>query len=420
MKFRATLLALLAAACWSLPLAAMTLEAEGVAALDAGGPDKARQQAVQDALRQAALSAGAQVQASSSSNSATQGSESLRVTPTASVTKHTVVREWTHDGLLHVLVRAEIQETPSACGVTGSPHAYRKKITATRFYVMNSLQVEDITDIWTGYPLELLRRLGASGDLFPINSAHALQIGARDLSPDTAANRDIIRAIAVQTGSQFVLSGIILDAGWQGERISPYAGWQGDHGGRRFEIALPFNQLAAGIRPVPTERRFDVEIFLHDGLTGALVARHRENVLVNGKVMVGRDKLFASAAFFATDYGQALDRIMNAQTAAIRGDVACLPFTANVLRVEGRKVFIDAGTTSRLAPGDKLTLYRTKPEQPAITLNTQALLGVPEAPATTLTLTQVQPLIAIGELAADPVKLNIQAGDIVRFDAPGR
>ena len=55
---------------------------------------------------------------------------------------------------------AELDPAGAANVKAASPVTYRKKVAATRFHVVNSLQVEDIADIWSGYPLELLRRLG--------------------------------------------------------------------------------------------------------------------------------------------------------------------------------------------------------------------------------------------------------------------
>lgn len=402
------------------------IEAEGVAAIDAGGMDKARLLAVQDALNQAALSAAAEIETSSRSSATGALRESVRVTPAAEVSGHTVLREWAHDGLLHVMVRAEIRnEAPPSSNRPnsgGSKNAarsvpkYKKKVAVTRFNITSSLQVEDISDIWNGYPLELLRRLEARGGTLPVNVISSLLPDGREANPDSPANRDLIRSIAERTGSQFVISGVILDAGFGKETIRPYAGWQGNETGRRFELGLPWNSVVAGLKPEPSERRLEVEIFIHDGLTGALIARHRDSAEATGRVTVGRDKAFASAAFFATPFGQTVERTLNTQVEAIDNNLACLPFMANIVRIEGRKIFLDAGGTSALAPGDKLMVYSKNTMAPMTGLFASATLGIPESAAATVTLLQVQPLFAAGELAADPAKVRVQEGDVVRSD----
>ncbi|MDP2786296.1 MAG: flagellar assembly protein T N-terminal domain-containing protein [Sulfurimicrobium sp.] len=394
-----------------------TIEAEGVAVIDAGGMDKARQLAVQDAVLQAEISYAAKVESASTTSLNGVNRESLRVTPAARAINYTVLREWTDDSLMHVQIRAQIAPQEAACGSKQGTGKYKKKVAITRFNTSNSLQVEDINDIWNGYPLELLRRLDADSVAVPVNLSLSLLSSLREPNPDAPANQEIIRHIAAQTGSQFVISGVILDAGIGKESLRPYWGWQGNESGRRFELGLPWSSVAAGVKPSASERRFEVEIFLHDGLTGAAIARHRNAALSNGNVAVGRDKPFASAAFFGTDFGQNVKHVLETEVVAIKQELACLPFMATIVRLEGRKAYIDAGRTSRLSPGDKLMVYHRDPDSAVNTLGAKLLLGIPESPATTITITQVQPLFSIGELAADPAKVNIQVGDLVRSES---
>ena len=292
---------------------------------------------------------------------------------------------------------------------------YKKSVLLTRFQVANSLQVEDIADIWDGYPLELLHRLEIKGNVVARHSTASPFPDPHNLNPDAPASRELIRSIAEQNGSQLVISGFILDAAVSGESLRPYFGWQGGETGRRFELGLPWNSVVAGIRPVASERRLDVVILIHDGRTGALLNSHRNSAEISGRVAVGRNKAFASAAFFDTPFGQAVERLLNAQIELIDDDLASLPFTANIVRIEDGKVFIDAGSLSALRPGDRLRVYHRNPtaliENPA-----KAALGIPESPVATLTLSQVQTLFAMGELSGDPAKSRVISGDIVRVE----
>lgn len=319
-------------------------------------------------------------------------------------------------GEVENLAGNNLPDKQPALNSSASPSkTYRKTLTLTRFQVVNSLQVEDIANIWDGYPLELLRRLESGGNIVARHSTASPFPDPRNIHPDTPASRELIRRIAEQSGSQFVISGLILDAAVSDESLRPYFGWQGGETGRRFELGLPWNSVVAGIRPVATERRLEVAIFLHDGQTGALLKSHRNSMEISGRATVGRNKAFASAAFFDTPFGQAVDSILNTQAGLIDADLANLPFTANIVRIEDRKVFIDAGSMSALRPGDKLRVYRRNPAA-ALESASAVALGIPESPVGTLTLNQVQPLFSVGELSGDPVSARIQTGDIVRFD----
>lgn len=293
-------------------------------------------------------------------------------------------------------------DAASAKTTQPAPVAYRKKVTATRFHVVNSLQVEDIADIWDAYPLELLRRLDLLGAVLPANRISSLPLGGREANPDSLASREVVRRIAELDGSQFVISGVILDAGADSDGV------------RRADRAWPLPNL----KPEPSERRLEVEIFLHDGLTGALILRHRDSALASGMVRVGRDKAFAGTAFLNTSFGLVVAQMLNNQVETIARELERQPWAANIVRIEGKKIFLDAGATSALTPGSRLTVYRKNPSVPVNILAGQGAPYLPETYAATLTLLQVQPNFAIGELAADPIRLNLQVGDLARMEAP--
>lgn len=380
----------MALALAALPGWAAPVEAEGSAAIDTGGVELARQVAIRDALRQASLAAGASVEGASVMKNG-RLLESSRVRGVGQIANFSVINEWRDGDLLHVLIRAETGRAAGGCtGMSGADRwNYRKKIGVTRFHVANSLQVDDITDIWDGFPLELLRRLENTGRFLPINKSPSLA-ALQPAPPDTVANRELVAQLADRDGSQFVISGVILDAGY------------------------PFGQ------GTPDKRRLEVEIFVHDGLTGAVIARHRLGQSTAGQVIVGRDKPFASAAFLATDFGKIVDRTMNSLTNAIQADLDCLPFTARIVRTEGTRVFLDAGATSAIAPGDKLVVYARNRLRPVSELGSNEVDGVPERPVATVAIAQVQPLFAIGEVSGGGGKNPVQAGDLVRFESGGQ
>lgn len=200
--------------------------------------------------------------------------------------------------------------------------AHKKTVTLTRFQVANSLQVEDVPDIWDGYPLELKRRLEGRGHVIARHSTVSPFPDMRNFNPDSPASRELIRRIAEQDESQFVIAGLILDAAVSNESIRPYYGWQGGETGRRFELGLPWNSVVAGIRPVATERRLEVEVFLYDGMSGALLRRQRDNAEISGRVAVGKNKVFASAAFFDTPFGLAVDSLLKLQAGMLDQELA--------------------------------------------------------------------------------------------------
>lgn len=398
-----------------------TIDVEGAAPIMNGNIQAARQQAVRDALKQAALASSARVTGSSHLDMHGELHENLVVTPAASVLGHAILDAWESGDIAHVLIRAEIRETAYLNGssdVQTIAPKHRKKVAVSRYFVLNSHQVEDIADIWNGYPSELLRQLEQKGGVLPMSMPFSDLAGGREIRPESSATQRAVRNMATVNGSQFVIAGVIMDAGFGGDGIRPYVGWQGEEQGQRSEVVWPWPNVAFGLKSVPTSRRFEVETFLFDGLTGALISRHRHHATANGSVRIGRDKSFASSGFNATLFGQKISTTLTAQSDALAQDIARIPFMANIVRIEGSKLYLDAGGTSGLSPDDKLKVYARGLATPVSSLNTSAMLGIPETPVTSATLVQVQPLFSIGETPGDAAKMGIQVGDLVRYEKP--
>lgn len=360
--------------------AGVTVQAEGVAAINKGGRDEARQGALKDALQQAALSVESQVIASEHLNTGNASLQSLRVRPTQEVTHYSILREWEDQGVYHVAVSAEVgQGKAMAAGCVTSTHAPKKKIALVQFEVANSIQVDDIKNILDGLPAELGSRLETSGGFLPTYIYHSIP-GETDIQKGAA-----IKLFAEKSEAQFIVSGTIVDAG--------------------------VNQNILGYK----KRNFEVEFSVYDGLTGTKVLSRRLDEYARGDVMVGRNKPFGSRAFFETELGRAANRLLDSAIKDIQIALECLPFSAHIVRVEERKVFLDAGGTSLLRPGDKLVAYLGKSTQPIVGLGGE-VLGDTENSIATVTLVKVQPQFSIGELPESAAKLGIKVGDIVRFE----
>ncbi len=358
------------------PVHARLVEAVGSAPIVDGATNLAREQAVQDAMRQAMLQTKAHVDATSVVSTNVLIIDSARVNAAGTVQDVTVLDQWVDNGVLHVRIRAQIPEEQLR---TPSPSArYRKKIAALQFDVLNRRHIYDMPGVERELPRELLRRLGNSDGFVSVDGTRYL------LKSDGPQDRDTttIAAIADQLGVQFLLSGVIRDMGVNRSLLT-------------------------------RSRRLEVEVFIYDGLSGARVARHRfsENVADAGLFDRGT-VLFSNAEFFQTVYGAALDRVIARQVEMVEMDMDKLPFSARVIQVDGKKVYFNAGVTSRVQTGDILMTFRLDP-QPLIDESSARLLGYKETPVAALAVHQVQPLFAMGELETEGNDLH--PGDIIRF-----
>lgn len=362
---------------------AQPVEAEGMAQIDANGLGKARQAAIEDALRKADEDAGMSVVSSEIRSGDGKITETSRYRALGRAANPRVLKEWREDNTLYVRIRAEVVARDDSL-------SYRKKIAVTQFHVVQPLQVQDIDNIWNGYPNTLLQRLERSGMFLPVYASGGL--GRLELPLDRPQNREAVRMLAEQSGAQFVVSGIIHDAG----------------------ADIADGMLQRVLRGKPDSRRIEVEVFLHDGLTGAVISRFRGVEAMQGNAQPGRDKPFGSAAFFATDFGAAMARLIDRHVQSMVNELGRLPFIAKIVRIEDERLFFDAGATSGIEVGDRFMLYTLSPVTEAAELGNNRLLGIAEKPAATLTIRQVQPLFSVGVAEAQPRK--IQIGDMIRFE----
>lgn len=359
-------------------------EAEGVALVAEGGVERARQVAIRDALEQLGLRSAARVDVAAGASTRGTSLESSRVQPAAEFDRYTIVREWQAGQLLHVRVQVKEEEARPRGNVN---LGYRKKIVVTPFHVRSSPQLDDVDNIATRLPQELLRRMSAGGSFLGKDSPYVISPGASGPSNDLAA----VRRIAAMYDGQFVISGEIVDASNFG-KPAYYGLIKKD--ARRIEIAF----------------------YVYDGLSGALIARRTAVAEGVGEQRIGRDKPFGSASFAATPFGGAILRALDEGVARIAQDLAPLPFMAKIVQVQGDRIFIDAGSTSSVAPGDQLVIYRADARQQVYGSDPLVPLGTVEAPVGTLSIVQVQPGFSIGRIEPASAAKQVSAGDLVRFD----
>ena len=376
------------------PALAAPIEAEGVAAIADGGVARARQLAIKDALEQLGLRSGARVDVAAGAGRRASH-DSSRVQSAYDFDRYTVVREWQSGPqsgpVLHVRVAVQEEEArPSGSVNLG----YKKKIVVTPFHVRRSPQLDDVDDIATRLPQELLRRLAGTGKFLGKSSPYVISPGSSGPGADTAA----VRRLASMHESQFVISGEIVDAS-------------------------PFDKPTLYGLIDRKARRIEIEFFVHDGLTGALLARRTASVEQVGQQRIGRDKPFGSASFAATPFGGAIMRALEQGIAGIVSDLAPLPFMAKVVQVQGDRIFIDAGSTSSVTPGDQLVVYKLDARQPVYGNDPLVPLGTVESALGTVAIVQVQPGFSIGTMTPPSAARQVSAGDMVRFDvavSPGR
>jgi hypothetical protein len=196
-------------------------------------------------------------------------------------------------------------------------------------------------------------------------------------------------------GVQYVISGVIRDMSNRGE-------YQ-----REEHLMQPLLDLMS--EPEPITRRISVDVYVYEAYSGALV--HRSAYSDEGE---WTESQFARAGFGAqnfwkSDYGFAVERVIEDVSQDMAQLMNCQPFMAEILQAEGKQLRINAGALDGLRPGDTLTVYRTK-EHYEHPFRVDASMDRVE---TQVKVGRVQPHFAFAEVTGPVPNLQIQMRDMV-------
>lgn len=373
---------------------------EGQAAISKDMPLLAKKQALQDAIRQASMQSSVNIHSRTLVDQNSVSLDTLSMRTAAAVSKTTVIKEWTTaDNIYHVVAMVELS-ADSSC----TPH-YRKRIIATSFPLVKQEQVTgfETPDLYGGIPRELNNHLIESGDFIGTNATHINLYPRPDLAPDlqdrTAYRLSKVMQIASSSGVQFVLSGVIRDLEVESSEYMRGAG--------------PWAYAKSLARDVVARRGIGIDIYVHDGLTGALLFQQRYVDDVIGDVWIPATYSVGSERFNSTTTGNKIAKIIEQASIDIRQSLSCYPFATRIIEIKDDKVFIDAGAQEKLNIGDQLVVYSSGGDD----LNLDgglSFIGKDKQPAGILIIRSITPRYAIGSLEVPARELGVKVGDWVK------
>jgi len=361
------------------------VEAEGSAVITAAGIGKARQMAINDAIRQATVQAGAHIQSKSEISNSVLVLDNVKVRATGKVRDVKIIDEWKdhEEELYTVLIRADVIEDVNA-KVPKKDMQYRRKLAVLQFDVLDRRQIHDVPNIEVAMAKEFARRLAHNRAFLTKDASdYSLVESSEPYLALGLSMREILVTLANNLGVQFIITGTIMDMGTTKHPL--------------------FIRL----------RHVEIDIKLWDGIAGTLVSQRR----LNGSAWDNRIFDFPTSVptmndkYFASPIGKETNRIMAQLVDKIGNDIKALPFMARVMRAAGKSVYLDVGAISDIQVGDVLMSYKLA-DDPEFAVAGGEFLGYPEQPATVIVVKKVQPNFSIGELESETPNLN--PGDVVR------
>ena len=397
MVYKALTLSLLLA--WVGNVSALTVEVVGRAEISASIANS-RSQALEDAMRRASLRAGAQVSSTQLMSKGIVEQDDVRVSSRSRLSNVDVLWEDQRDGLYEVAIRADV--SPQAM-CPASTQRYRKAIAIAGFGLANPTEAAlgDLFNVGQALPRVLVNSLNDRGAIHAYDATRIslYQNPRRAPSTETAQQRLTTSvALATQLGAQYVVSGVVRSLAMEGE-----AGNEQQHGPGWLDLL--------GWTSDNRQRQFVVDVFVHDGLSGAML--FQRSYATEGQWTTPRTDGpgFASPKFWRIPYGQEVRSLLTGVVDDIDEVLRCQPFMARIVKARGHRLHIEASAGAGIRPGDTFKVYRTGT---FYNLDLEPRTELTDM-ATEVVIKQVQPQFVVAEMKLTAEYLAIQRDDMVIY-----
>lgn len=304
-------------------------ESSGQAAIINGNIEQARQNATQEAIRQALLFAGASVHSVQRIANGVLQNDDLIVRATGEVNSIELIEEQHSDGVITVSVRADIFSQQKQCATSG----LMKNVVTTWFPLKNKQQAStgQVYKIGEKVP-EVLQQ----GFLQHAQFSYISNIMPFYIAPLNSNNLEAITSLATKGNAQYVLSAEIEDISMRSPKKSTWKIWE----------------------ELPDMRQFGYTVSLLDGFTGAKVWNQTYDVEAPWEFNRYQTIDVGSHQFWQSQYGKEIANVMMDVALKVDEALACLPAYGRVVKVQNEQLMVNLGANQGLKKGDELQLFQ--------------------------------------------------------------
>ncbi len=381
----------------SFSTSAEWIQVTGKASLSHGRYDLAREQAMKDGLRQAVYQYGMRIDSQQTIENGHLKEDSLNLSSRAHVKQSVIYSEAEENGYLLLTLNVEMAKR-ALCDASQASQ-YKKKVAILGFslQIPEQMHMGGLNNIERGLASQLSQQLNEMDALVVYEQSQvALYADLRNAPSHYTEQLTLthVSDYAKQVGVQFVVSGVIRDLSLENPDAFATNYW---------------TKLKRLVKKANQNRRFMVDIFVHDGFSGAIIWQKQFSTHGKWQIELADKVGFESLEFLNEDYGQQVMTLIKSMAGNISEQIRCQPFMTRISRVEGKTLHFSSGASSGIRPGDTLALYRT-----ASFYDSDRLSGIDlENVKTALTVSQVHPNFASGTISVDPGRLNIQEDDLL-------
>lgn len=319
---------------WSLTLLvtfstwANWYEASGQAVIEGSDKAHARQQATQEAIKQALLFAGASVSSVQEMANGLLKDDRFEIRSAGEVRKVELVDERYDEGVVTVHIRADIFPQKITCSAAD----YKKTVVTSWFPVKHRSQaaIGGLHKLGQVLASQLRNELDTQGRYIRINDIYTDYLFVNNI------NNQQITQLASQQSSQFVLLAEISDLSMQSEESSAILFWQSDKHIRNLGISYS----------------------LYDGVTGVKIMHKQLTTRGDWPFKFNSQQDVFSANFWSSNFGKKSTTLLQQLALDLDDALACAPAYGKVLQVNGKQITINMGGQQGVEKGDTLTLLQ--------------------------------------------------------------
>lgn len=305
-------------------------ETQGQATVINSNKVQAKQLATEEALRQAMLFAGASVKSVQQLSNGLLNSEKMEITASGEVRQLEMVSETWNDDFVTVRIRADIFPTPEQC----EPAQFNKTIATSYFPLLERQHAQDgqVQELGRLVVGQLKREFDESAQFGLISSVEPYTVHWQSRQVRNQAT-----ALATQTKSQFVLTGVIEDLSVTRPQHSSLAFWRDNTATRNFRLRV---ELIDGINGAPLlEKTYETESEWEFDRFAQIDA--------------------SSHQFWQSSFGIALNKQLQQVQSDVDTALACVPATGRVISINaGNEFSVSLGRQHGLKVGDLLSVYQ--------------------------------------------------------------
>jgi hypothetical protein len=367
-----------------------------------------RLSAYEDAIRNALIKSGGQVNSQTGVSNGVLVSDRVNLRTQGNISDIEVLDEHQGNGLYVVSIRAVVSDIQD-CRSSQSLH-YHKDVLFTGFprERPESSRVGQLHNIDADFSAELSRRLYPAYNVIVQDEPSVFLTNRTRYASSNFPTSETVKNLAKKYQVQLVVSGSILDM----SMLYPDDYYRQTHGAKFTRAISNFftSTKANKVKEDSRARHFAFRMVVYDGLSGAPIFDKSYSDIGLWNANYTEITGFGTPRFWATAYGDVVNSLIENSVNDLGEKINCQPFMvpAQLNTAEpGNTLYLFAGANHGVKVGDKLDINDQSGWNFPGLSNTSYTWPYPpeyktlQAEGVTLTVTQVYPTYSIGETSKD-------------------